>query len=85
MRAPFVLLAVLVAAGPAAAQERESVEELLERARAEMRETHARLAVELLTRADEARAREIAIYLAEQNRQRQSVERKTRKHAEARW
>jgi single-stranded-DNA-specific exonuclease len=42
---------------------------------------HARLAVELLTRADDARAREIAIYLAEQNRQRQSVERKTRKHA----
>ncbi len=37
---------------------------------------HARLAVELLTRADEARAREIALYLEDQNRSRRSVERK---------
>ncbi len=37
---------------------------------------HARLAVELLTRADETRAREIALYLGQQNRQRQSLERK---------
>ncbi|UCG34365.1 MAG: single-stranded-DNA-specific exonuclease RecJ [Phycisphaerales bacterium] len=36
---------------------------------------HARLVVELLTRADEARAREIAAYLGEQNRQRQALER----------
>jgi single-stranded-DNA-specific exonuclease len=37
---------------------------------------HARLAVEMLTRADEARAREIALYLDQQNRQRQAIERK---------
>ncbi|MFH0980565.1 MAG: single-stranded-DNA-specific exonuclease RecJ [Planctomycetota bacterium] len=38
---------------------------------------HARLAVELLTRADESRAREIALYLEEHNRARQTQERKT--------
>ncbi len=37
---------------------------------------HARLAVELLTRADEVRSREIALYLGQQNRQRQALERK---------
>lgn len=37
---------------------------------------HARLAVELMTRADEARAREIAIYLEDHNRSRQSAERR---------
>ncbi len=37
---------------------------------------HARLAVELLTRAKEDRAREIALYLEEQNRARQSTERR---------
>lgn len=37
---------------------------------------HARLAVELLTRADEARAREIAAYLESQNRGRQTEERR---------
>jgi len=37
---------------------------------------HARLAVELLTRADAARAREIALYLEEHNRARQAQERK---------
>lgn len=37
---------------------------------------HAQLAIELLTRADEQRAREIAAYLNDQNRKRQSVERK---------
>ena len=42
---------------------------------------HARLAVELLTRADEDRAREIAIYLEEQNRGRQTLERKIFKQA----
>lgn len=36
---------------------------------------HARLVVELLTRADETRAREIAAYLGEQNRRRQALER----------
>lgn len=36
---------------------------------------HARLAVELLTRADAARSREIAAYLELQNRQRQQMER----------
>jgi single-stranded-DNA-specific exonuclease len=36
---------------------------------------HARLAVELLTEADETRSREIAIYLDQQNRERQSLER----------
>ncbi len=35
---------------------------------------HAQLAVELLTRADEARAGEIAVHLEEQNRRRQSLE-----------
>ncbi len=42
---------------------------------------HARLAVELLTRADESRAREIALYLDEQNRKRQSTERKITREA----
>ncbi len=37
---------------------------------------HARLAVELLTRADADRAREIALYLEEQNRARRSLEKK---------
>ena len=37
---------------------------------------HARLAVELFTRADPDRAREIALYLEEHNRSRQATERK---------
>jgi single-stranded-DNA-specific exonuclease len=37
---------------------------------------HAQLAVEMLTQADAARAREIADYLERQNRQRQTIERK---------
>ena len=43
---------------------------------------HARLAVELLTRATPERAREIAIYLEEHNRTRRSTERKILKEAE---
>ncbi|HEY8668458.1 MAG TPA: DHHA1 domain-containing protein [Tepidisphaeraceae bacterium] len=35
---------------------------------------HARLAVEMLTRADEAKAKEIATYLEQQNRARQTIE-----------
>lgn len=42
---------------------------------------HAQLAVELFTTADESRAREIAIYLEEQNRGRQAVERRILKQA----
>ncbi len=42
---------------------------------------HARLAVELLTRADEHRAREIALYLEEHNRARQTKERQIYKQA----
>lgn len=42
---------------------------------------HARLVVELLTRADAARAREIAVYLGEQNKRRQTLERKIFKEA----
>jgi single-stranded-DNA-specific exonuclease len=42
---------------------------------------HARLAVELLTRADDNRAREISLYLEEHNRGRQAMERKTSKKA----
>ena len=42
---------------------------------------HARLAIELLTRADEARAREIALYLDEHNRNRQSKERQIAREA----
>ncbi len=42
---------------------------------------HARLAVELLTRADGNRAREIAIYLEGHNKSRQSTERKISKQA----
>ena len=42
---------------------------------------HALLAAELLTRADEARAREIAMYLEEQNRKRQTIERRILKEA----
>ena len=37
---------------------------------------HARLAVEMLTTADEPRAKEIAAYLEQQNRARQAIERK---------
>ncbi|CAN5650299.1 single-stranded-DNA-specific exonuclease RecJ [soil metagenome] len=37
---------------------------------------HARLAVQMLTDADESRANEIAIYLEEQNKERQRIERK---------
>jgi single-stranded-DNA-specific exonuclease len=37
---------------------------------------HARLAIELLTRADENRAREIALYLDDHNRARQNMQRK---------
>jgi single-stranded-DNA-specific exonuclease len=42
---------------------------------------HARLAVELFTRADEHRAREIALYLEEHNRSRQATERQIAKQA----
>jgi single-stranded-DNA-specific exonuclease len=42
---------------------------------------HARLAVELFTRADQARAREIAMYLEEHNRSRQAAERQILKQA----
>jgi len=42
---------------------------------------HAELAAELLTRADEARAKEIAIYLEEHNRGRQTIERRILKEA----
>ncbi|MCP4593344.1 MAG: single-stranded-DNA-specific exonuclease RecJ [bacterium] len=42
---------------------------------------HARLAVELFTRADENRAREIALYLEDHNRARQATERKTTRAA----
>jgi len=42
---------------------------------------HARLAVEMFARADAQRAREIAMYLDDQNTQRQAVGRKTTKHA----
>jgi single-stranded-DNA-specific exonuclease len=44
---------------------------------------HARLAVEMLTSADEVKAREIATYLEQQNRQRQAMERKILGEAEA--
>lgn len=44
---------------------------------------HARLAVEMLTTADEAKARETATYLESQNRARQSLERKILEQAEA--
>src|SRR5436853_2192308 len=37
---------------------------------------HARLAVEMLTKADEAQAIEIGTYLEQQNRQRQTMEKK---------
>jgi single-stranded-DNA-specific exonuclease len=42
---------------------------------------HARLAVELLTRADNDRAREIALYLDDHNRTRQAVERQIARQA----
>jgi single-stranded-DNA-specific exonuclease len=42
---------------------------------------HAQLAVELLTRADEQRAKEILLYLEDQNRGRQSLERRIFKQA----
>ncbi len=42
---------------------------------------HARLAIELLTRAGEERAREIALYLEEHNRSRRATERKIVKDA----
>jgi single-stranded-DNA-specific exonuclease len=43
---------------------------------------HARLAVEMLTSADEAKATEIATYLEQQNRARQAIERKILAQAE---
>jgi single-stranded-DNA-specific exonuclease len=42
---------------------------------------HARLAIELFTRADENRAREIALYLDDHNRSRQTLQRKYAKEA----
>jgi single-stranded-DNA-specific exonuclease len=42
---------------------------------------HARLVVEMLTRADQERGREIALYLDEQNRRRQTLERQMLKEA----
>ncbi len=42
---------------------------------------NARLAIELLTRADESRAREIALYLDDHNRARQSTERQLSREA----
>ena len=42
---------------------------------------HARLAIELFTRADADRAREIALYLDDQNRSRQATERKITRQA----
>jgi len=42
---------------------------------------HARLAVELLTRADQDRAREIALYLEEHNRSRRATERQITRQA----
>jgi single-stranded-DNA-specific exonuclease len=44
---------------------------------------HARLAVEMLTSADDAKAHEIAAYLESQNRERQAMERKILQQAEA--
>jgi single-stranded-DNA-specific exonuclease len=44
---------------------------------------HARLAVEMLTTADDAKAHEIAVYLESQNRARQALERKILEQAEA--
>jgi single-stranded-DNA-specific exonuclease len=44
---------------------------------------HARLAVEMLTSADDAKAHEIAAYLESQNRQRQALERQILEQAEA--
>jgi single-stranded-DNA-specific exonuclease len=44
---------------------------------------HARLAVEMLTSADDAKAHEIAAYLEGQNRQRQAIERQILQQAEA--
>lgn len=44
---------------------------------------HARLAVEMLTRADSAKALEIATYLEQQNRARQTLERKILEQAKA--
>jgi single-stranded-DNA-specific exonuclease len=42
---------------------------------------HAREAVEMLTKADAARANEIAVYLEKQNRERQAIERRILDHA----
>ncbi|NOS99368.1 MAG: single-stranded-DNA-specific exonuclease RecJ [Phycisphaerales bacterium] len=81
---PFVGLRVLMESAGLANGKVHSYDvgfKLAPRLNAAGRMGHARLAVELLTRADEARSREIALYLEEQNRARQTTERRIARQA----
>ena len=76
---PFVGLQVLIASAGLSGSRVGGYDvgfKLAPRLNAAGRMGHARLAVELLTRANEDRAREIALYLEEQNRARQTTERR---------
>jgi len=82
---PFVGLQVLIASAGLTGAKVGGYDvgfKLAPRLNAAGRMGHARLAVELLTRANEDRAREISLYLEEQNRARQAVERKITKQAQ---
>ncbi len=81
---PFVGLRVLIESAGLTGSKVSSYDvgfKLAPRLNAAGRMGHAQLAVELLTRATEPRAREIAMYLEEQNRARQSTERKITRQA----
>ncbi len=78
-RSPFVGLQALIESAGLAGSRVSSYDvgfKLAPRLNAVGRMGHARLGVELLTRATADRAREIALYLQDQNRARQSTERK---------
>lgn len=78
-RTPFVGLQALIESAGLTGSKLSSYDvgfKLAPRLNAVGRMGHARLGVELLTRATPARAREIALYLQDQNKARQSTERK---------
>lgn len=81
---PFVGMRVLIESAGLTGEKVSSYDvgfKLAPRINAAGRMGHARLAVELLTRADESRSKEIALYLDEQNRARQSTERRITRQA----
>ncbi|MCH7526827.1 MAG: single-stranded-DNA-specific exonuclease RecJ [Planctomycetes bacterium] len=81
---PFVGLRVLIECSGLTGNRVSSYDvgfKLAPRLNAAGRMGHARLGIELLTRVDESRAREIALYLEDQNRARQTLERRISKQA----